>query len=261
MSYPSANQGYYGAAYGNPPDTDAVSSLPRNMTLAVVVLGLMSYGVSFGPMPEGQVVGWSVRFAVLATLLAGFGLLRGQKPHHKVVAVLAVAGFLEAFAMLLGGPGSGWVLTVIVVVNGIQSVAAIIGLLRADTEEPDSTAYEAYSEYWAQMARYYGQYPAAGESREDLHRGGQGQAEGQGVGQAAAPAVARAPRPAADQSAGYADLVGNQDPERTAIIDPVPAQTGSAGQSGLPSYGQAAGQMPVHGQDVQGPPETRPAAP
>ncbi|QCH25747.1 DUF5336 domain-containing protein [Mycobacteroides salmoniphilum] len=252
MSYPSGNQGYYTAAYSDSFGTDHKRLLPRYMALAVLVLGAASYLLSFGPMPEGHPGAWGVRFAVLAALLSGFGLIPRQDSNHQVIAVLAVAGFLDALAALISATNSGWALTVIVVINGLQSVVAIGALLQAhpagDTEQGSQ---EAYSEYWAQMAQYYNQYPdqnsQPAETAEPLQRGAHGQA------------AARAVQHAADQSASYSDYVDNQNP-RGATVDRYAPQTSQPAQTGLPSFARAPGQAPVQRYGTQGQHDPGPSA-
>ena len=260
MSYPSGNQGYYSAGFDDGTEPDEKPALPRYLAIAVLVLGIASYLASFGPMPDGNVGAWGVRFAVLAGLLAGFGLIHRQSSGHAVVAALAVAGFLDALAAVITTSGVGGALILIVVLNGIQSAAAIIALLQANpTDDAEAlSAYQAYADYWAQL-QYYGQYPEATEAPEAVQRAGQGQAAGQTGGLAAGQAVpqmnARPARPAEAQAAGYGDFVGNQDPERTAIIDRIPAQPEQhPGQAGLPNAARAQAQAPSQQQGV--PPAT-----
>ena len=249
MSYTSTNQGYYSGGYDGF-DDDEKSLLPRSLAWAVLVLGFASYLFRFGPLPTGHDASWGVRFAVLAALAAGFGLIPRQSTSHQVVAALAVAGFLDALAVRIGGSG-GWALTVIAVLTGLQSVAAIGGLLQAHPadEQDQATAYQAYSEYWAQL-QYYGQYAPTAEAPEFVHRAGQGHAGGQASAQAeaqsATQSAARAARPAAAQAAGYEGFVGNADPEYTAFIDRIPAQAAPPpGQAGLPYVGHAQAAAPT----------------
>jgi hypothetical protein len=222
------------------------------MALAVLALGAASYLLSFGPMPEGHPVAWGVRFAVLAALLSGFGLIPRQDTNHKVIAVLAMAGFLDALAALISASNSGWALTVIVVINGLQSVVAVGALLQAHPAvEAEQGSQEAYSEYWAQMAQYYNQYPdqhsQPAETAEPLQRGAHGQA------------AARAVQHAADQSASYSDYVDNQNP-RGATVDRYAAQTSQPAQTGLPSFARAPGQAPAQQYGTQGQHDPGPSA-
>lgn len=252
MSYPSGNQGYYTAAYSDSYGTDEKRPLPRYMALAVLVLGAASYLLSFGPMPEGHPGSWGVRFAVLAALLSGFGLIPRQDSNHKVIAVLAVAGFLDALAALISTANSGWALTVIVVISGLQSMVAIGALLQAHPAgETEQGSQEAYSEYWAQMAQYYNQYPdqhsQPAETAEPLQQGAHGQA------------AARAVQHVADQSASYSDYVDNQNP-RGATVDRYAPQTSQPAQTGLPSFARAPGQAPVQQYGTQGQHDPGPSA-
>lgn len=244
MSYQSPNQGYYSGGYDEFDDSEA--PLLHYLGLAVLVLGLASYGLSFVRMSDGQGAEWGVRLAVLAALAAGLGLIPRQHTHHQVVAVLAAAGFLDAVAVRIGASG-GWALTVIAVLNGLQSLAAIGGLLQAhpaDEHEATST-YQAYVDYWAQM-QGYGLYPQATEPPEMQQRSGQGQAMAQVDGQAVDAAAARAARPAAAQAAGYGEFATQHDPEHTALIERIPvAPEPQSGQAGLPNVGRAQTQAPT----------------
>jgi len=244
MSYTSANQGYYSGGYDGF-EEDETSPLPRYLALAVLVLGFASYLLSFGPLPTGHDASWAVRFAVLASLAAGFGLIPRQSTSHQAVAALAVAGFLDALAVRIGGSG-GWALTVIAILTGLQSVAAFGGLLQAHPadEQDRAAAYQAYSEYWAQL-QYYGQYAPTSDAPEVAHRAGQGQADGQASVQTEAQLVARAARPAAAQAAGYEGFAGPADPQHTAIIDHIPPQAAPHGQAGLPYIGHAQAAAPT----------------
>lgn len=259
MSYPSASQGYYAGSFDEQPADAGRSALPRYTALAVLVLGFASYLLSYGPVPAVENPGWGVRFALLAGLLAGFGLIPRQTGNHKVVAVLAVAGFLDALAAAVGASGAGWALTVIVVVNGLQALATIGCLLQSHPADDPYEAYEAYAEYYAQLADYYGQYPQvaaqpepqqhSGRAHARGHAQGQGEARWQGSAQANAPgrSAVMGARPAADPAAGYADSVGQagyadfigREAERTEVIDRAAARGEQSGQAGLPAFGQA----------------------
>jgi len=140
---------------------DAESSLPRNLFIAVAVLGLATYVFSFGPVTDGpETVGWDVRFAALAALCAMLGLLAKQHPLPLAIAVLATMGFLDALSNVLAGTDRGWPLTVIVVLNALQSAAAVAALLLAPkaAKQSDtagcrmSSAHVAYRS-WGRFAR------------------------------------------------------------------------------------------------------------
>jgi hypothetical protein len=214
---------------------DAESSLPRNLFIAVAVLGLVTYAFSFGPVADGrEAVGWDVRFAALAALCAMFGLLAKQNPPALATAVLATMGFLDGLSSLLAATDRGWALTVIVILNALQASAAVAALLlapKATTKPADAPGYEAYVDYYNQAVRsYYGQQgqPA---SPEQSQRAGYGQAY------ADARATARTRRAQwPSQHGDYADL--DYSGTRTTAPQPDPAGS-AAGTTGLPSFGQA----------------------
>ena len=187
MVYSPGNRDYhtaFTAPFERSGRSDDESPLPRNLFIAVAVLGLASYGLSFGPVVDGEgAIDWYVRFAALAGLSAAFGLTSGAKPVPLVTAVLAAMGFLDALSSQLLYPDPGWALTVIVVLNAVQAAMAIAALVlgrKADAPNGDAAGYEAYVEYYNQAVRnYYGQQ-ASPASPELSQHGGYGQASAYG---------------------------------------------------------------------------------
>jgi hypothetical protein len=158
--------------------------LPRNLFIAVAVLGLASYGLSFGPVIDGEgATDWYVRFAALAGLSAALGLVAKGHKYPLATAVLAAMGFLDALSSQLLYPNPGWALTVIVVLNAVQAAMAIAALVlgrKADAPKGETAGYEAYVEYYNQAVRnYYGQQ-ASPASPEVAQQGGYGQAAAYG---------------------------------------------------------------------------------
>jgi len=224
----------YQPAYPNQ-RLDAESSLPRNLFIAVAVLGLATYVFSFGPVADGrEAVGWDIRFAVLAALCAMLGLLAKQSPLPLTTAVLATMGFLDGLSSMLAAADRGWALTVIVVLNALQAAAAVAALLLAPKAVPkpaDTTGYEAYVDYYNQAVRSYYDQQAQSVPPEQMQRAGYGQASAEARASARAP---RSQRPS--QHGDYADL----DYSGTRTTAPQQDLAGSAsGPSGLPSFGQA----------------------
>lgn len=206
-----------------------VNSPSRNLSIAVVVLGLAGYCVSFGPAADGGGNDWHVRFAVLAGLAAAIGLLPKQAAIPWLTAILAAAGFLDALSNVL--TSSGWVLTTIVVLNGLQTVAAVAALWLAP-ETPTAAAaggYEAYLDYYNQAVQQYYQQGAVAQP-DASQRSGYGQAYAQGYTQSQSQAQSRAQSqatPQAPQYGDYADLLSpQQDYGRTAAT--APAQPGGS---------------------------------
>ncbi|OBI95853.1 hypothetical protein A5661_20420 [Mycobacterium asiaticum] len=235
MAYPSGFEGYYpadqtGAHNGYSAWTPGdAKPAHRHLTLAVVLLGLGAYLVSFGPMFNTGGIDWDVRFAVLAGLLAAFGLLPRQTAAPKIVAVLAAIGFLDALSrgiVVPDGIEPGWALWVLIVLNALQTAAAVGAVLTQPSATDEQQAwYAAYAEQYAQAAaQYYGQYTASEQA--DTGYGG-------ATAQAQRPAQTRPA--AAPQEASYAEFVGGQSP---APADPVPGQQSAQLPTGLPQVGQ-----------------------
>lgn len=239
MSYQSSgNQGYYASGqaggYGAyAPQSSGrggdSSPLPGYLTLAVAALGVASYLVSYGPVREAGGIDWDVRFAVLAGLLAAFGLAPGQKSRSGVVAALATVGFFDALSSRITEAGHlGWALTVIVVLNGLQAVAAIAALYLGAEGAGDRgvrSDYDAYADYYARAAQYYGQYNQQQPKTDTLQRAAHAQV-----------AAHHSQQAAASQAGSYAEYVGGSGqapasaPQRAAPAGP---------QAGLPNFAAA----------------------
>ncbi|OLO99748.1 hypothetical protein BVU76_24050 [Mycolicibacterium porcinum] len=188
-----------------------VNPLYRNLTIVVVVLGLAAYGVSFGPAADGGGTDWHVRFAALAALAAAISLLPKQTARPWLPALLAAAGFLDALSSALASTSgaSGWVLTTIAVLNGLQAAAAIAALWLAP-EAPATAAtaggYEAYLDYYNQAVQQYYQQAAVAQP-DSVQRSAYGQAHAQGYGHAQAHSQVTQQAP---QYGDYADLLSPQ---------------------------------------------------
>ncbi|MCT7659684.1 DUF5336 domain-containing protein [Mycobacterium deserti] len=234
-----------GPAPGRPTAEDR---LPKVLLNVVVALGVVAYGLSFGPMINGSgASGWNVRFAVLAALCALFGLLPRQKPLPLVIAVLAAMGFLDAlssaftsdtYAETLGISTlaePGWPMTAIVVTNALQMAAAVAALLTSPETATTATAgYEAYVDYYNQAVRtYYSQ-----QAQPVPHEGSQ---YSSGYGQSYADAQATSGAQRTHRPSQYADYTeldyrgsrGSAAPEHNS------GGTAAGGSTGLPSFGQA----------------------
>ncbi|MGA5541646.1 DUF5336 domain-containing protein [Mycobacterium sp. NPDC051198] len=217
-----------------------VNPLHRNLSILVVVLGLAGYGVSLGPADAGGGNDWHVRFAVLAALTAAIGLLPNQTGRPWLSALLAAAGFLDALSSVVTA-GSGWVLTTIVILNGLQVAAAAAALWLAP--QPAATTatggYEAYLDYYNQAVQQYYQQGAVAQP-DSAQRSAYGQAYGQAYAQsyAQAPAATRATQQPA-QYGDYADLLSpQQDYGRSAAAAPAQPE-GSVAPPGRAGAGPA----------------------
>lgn len=194
--------------------------LHRNLSIAVVVLGLVAYAVSFGPAADGGGNGWHVRFAALAGLAAAICLLPKQSGRAWLPALLAGAGFLDALSSALSSAeSSGWVLPTVAVLNGLQSAAAVAALWLAPEAPAAATVaggYEAYLDYYNQAVQQYYQQSAVAQP-DSAQRSAYGQAYAQGYAQSQA--AHQAP-----QYGDYADLLSPQQ-DYSRSTDSAPAQS------------------------------------
>jgi hypothetical protein len=237
MPYPAQSGGSY-----------VETPLPRGLFIAVAVLGLAIYALSFGPVVNGAgATGWYVRFAALAGLCAAFSLLSNHKPLPMVTAVLAMMGFLDGMSSILMPDNygaalglarlaeTGWAFTVIVVLNALQATGAIAAMLLWPKAAADNTpvaGYEAYVEYYNQAVRNYYQQ-AQSTPQQPVQHSGYGQASGEAQ---ATPQVQREQR--ASQYGDYADFVspqGEQGQSATAASPPA----GAVPPGGLPNVAPA----------------------
>ena len=235
MSYSTGYRDYRAADPVRPRPSDDESRLPIRLFIAVAVLGLACYGLSFGPVSEGGgATGWAIRFSALAALSATLGLMAKSGPYPFVTAVLAGMGFLDALSSQVFAADPGWALTVIVVLNGAQTVVAIAALLlwrNDDAGHPAATGYEAYVEYYNRALQdYYGQQ--APIVPEPSQQAGYGQAHG------AQSAQATTPGQRASQHGEYADFVSAQDDYGRAATSPA-EQRHATPPSGLPHFGSS----------------------
>lgn len=168
-----------------------------------MILGLATYGVSFGPVVDGNgATGWYVRFAALAGLVAALCLLPRGKPFPAVVGVLAAMGFLDGLSILITAD-TGWAMTTIVVLNALQTAAAVAALLlgrNAEATGAANTDYAAYVDYYNRAVRdYYSQQLQSPSDQSTSAGRGQGYADAQATAQ-----IRRTQRPS--QHADYAEL-------------------------------------------------------
>jgi hypothetical protein len=247
--YTPGNRVYHSTPTERSGASDAENRLPRRLFIAVAVLGLATYGLSFGPVVDGGgATGWYVRFAALAALCAAFSLLPRQSPQTLATATLAAMGFLEALSSVLTAD-AGWPLTVIVALNAVQAAAAIAALAlwrKAGAGNNASAGYDAYVDYYNQAVRqYYGQQAQAPTQAATAKRG-YGQAS---RGAQAAATADHAPR--TSQSGEYADLLspqGEYDQSAAAQTSPT-GPIRSVPPPGLPGFRPAqthAGQPEEH---------------
>ena len=187
MTYQPPNPGYpapqqppgYGAPVTPPPGYPAAgpSKLPAYLSVSVVVLGLLAYLFSFGPLfnintslgPFGGAemtasgMGYWTIAALIAALLAAVGLIVKGKTYTPVVAVTAVLGVLLVISQVLNRPSSisvGWALWAGLLLTLAQAAAALTALLYENgvlTPPAPRPRYDQYGPYGPPPAGYYGQ--------------------------------------------------------------------------------------------------------
>jgi hypothetical protein len=179
MTYPPGSPGYPSAqspgSYGasSTPSfaksEDGESNLKLLLTASVVVLGVLSYLLSFGPMitrmlPNGDELvesgnSFPIDLALLAGLLAAVGLLPKAKNYSGVVAVVSVLGALWLIEDTIGASGRGWelwaALASVVVEAGLAITVLLLdaGVITPPAPRPKYEQYGNYGPY----AGYYGQ--------------------------------------------------------------------------------------------------------
>lgn len=262
MTYPQGYQPQYGGGYGAPndayseysfstaPATNDNAQRANIFWMTVAVLGLVTFGVSFG---APKLLDWVVWFSVLAAAITGVGWIPGQDRHGWLVAAFAVTGFLSGLSMWIKADGSGWAMVVVVVVNALQAIAAVAALVlegnakdSASDSGPDYAAYTQYAQAYQAYAMQYQQ-----QAPPQTAAAGQGTAYGQG--QSAATADARGTAGTRGQAADAAQESYEALQERYAQYGgypPAPQQRGSAGapaaaagpDPGIPSYGHGGAQ-------------------
>jgi Family of unknown function (DUF5336) len=171
MTYSTGGPGYpppqQPNPYGSPPPTpttqfakteEGPGNWPMILLGVVIALSLIGYLVSFFPNVANDNL---VRVAlVLAGLLATVDLLPKQRDYTAVVSVIASIGFLLAISNIYNG-SSGWAWIAIIVLTGLQALAAVGALLLEAgviTVPAPRPKYEQYPPYGA-PGQYYGQPP------------------------------------------------------------------------------------------------------
>src|SRR5271170_5213828 len=167
---PAQSPGGYGAS-STPSFTksdDGESNLKVYLAIGVLVLGLASYLLSYGPMitrilPNGDELVESgstlpIDLGLLAALLAGVSVLPKAKNFAAVVAAVAVLGALLLVEDTIGASGRGWALWIVVGSGVVQATLAVSALLLdagVITPPAPRPKYEQYGHYG--QCGYYGQ--------------------------------------------------------------------------------------------------------
>jgi hypothetical protein len=177
---------------------------------------------------------------MLAAVVAALGLLPRQSAHTKLMAALAVMGFLEALSRLITGDQNPNLATIgIVVLNGLQTLTAIAALLAQlkvrGAADRGLTPYDAYT-YYAQAAQQY--YAANNQQLQ------QQPVRVSGTAQAEAAATAQAQQSAAERYALYAEYLSPQqsgpNPAASSRQSSARTQTAQpAAGTGIPTSGPA----------------------
>jgi hypothetical protein len=108
--------------YNNPPSPSGGTRLSSLLTVGVIILGVLSFGLGVMPYAQASVTGQlpatnsenffdniglgvgliGLALLLAAALVAGFGMLPRQPGNEAVVAGLSVAGFVSLVFLLLG---------------------------------------------------------------------------------------------------------------------------------------------------------------
>jgi hypothetical protein len=150
-----------------------VDRLSQSLWAAVAVLGSATFAVSLG---SPVVLGFPVRLSVLAAVVAAVSLLPGQAGRGWIVVALAVTGFLDALDTWIRAGNPGWALTAIMVLNALQSLAAVGALLHAarvfrSVESGGAQDYSAYMRLSQAYQAYAAQYQQPASAQYDAGRG------------------------------------------------------------------------------------------
>lgn len=279
--YPPASSGgsYAGTTPSFAKDVDGKSKFPLYLNIAVVVLGLASYLLNFGPTftisadlgpgvgGRAGDAGTAVIVAVLASLLAALSLLPKAKSYGGIVAVIAILGALLAITETINLPAGfaiGWAMWPLVACNVLQAIAAVVvvllesGVITAPAPRPKYDPYAQYGQY-GQYGGQYGQQPYYGQ-QSPQHSGYGSQYSGyppsQAPTQSAVPTggfgAQHSPQsgsqPAAHQQGP------NTPPTGFPSFSPPPsAAAGSEAGSAPGNYSNHAGGQPSYGAEEQSP--------
>ncbi|WP_445161737.1 DUF5336 domain-containing protein [Mycobacterium sp. Dal123C01] len=179
---PDSAQSWHSSGPRSPEEqADGVS---RSLWALAAVLGPATFAVDLG---SPTLLGYPVRISVLAAIVAAVGLLPGQATRGWIVVALAVTGCLDAVAVWIKADETGWALTVVVVLNSLQAVAAVGALLR-ESREPGSAESEGVSDYsaYTRLAEAYQAYATQYQQLFSAPHSAAGQAGAQAEAEATA---------------------------------------------------------------------------
>jgi hypothetical protein len=279
MTYPPGSPGYPPAQqpttqfsaptqqFGKLPEPVAgaggASKLPMYLTLAVALLGLAAYVSSYGPLFTASastelftpiLLNLGVVAALLASLIAGVGLLPKQKVAPATVAVLAVLGFLLVLVIVLTVPDGisiDWGLYLIIAFTLVQAIVAVAvllfdaGVITPPAPRPRYEQPQQYGQYGG-AGPYYGQphqqgpLPQQRPGYPSPYGGGYpaGPAPGHYQGQPAGPPTPPTGFPAYGQppsnNVNSGESSSSNAPTTAVPTTQAPAQPSSSNQSGPP---------------------------
>jgi Family of unknown function (DUF5336) len=254
---PAQSPGSYGASTPSfAKSDDGESNLQLYLTIAVVVLGLATYLLSFGPMitralPNGDELVESgnslpIDLALLAALLAGVSLLPKAKNYAAVVAAVAVLGGLLLIEDTIGAPGRGWALWFSLAASVIQAIVAVGALLLDAGVITPPAPRPKYEQYYGQYGGYYGQQQGPYQQHQQSGYGSQypGYPSGPSTGgfSASGPqgATQQAPQTGPQQGAQHGQQQGSATPPTGFPSFSPPPGSGHQGQ-GQPNSGNHGG--------------------
>jgi hypothetical protein len=275
---PAQSPGGYGAS-STPSFTksdDGESNLKVYLAIGVLVLGLASYLLSYGPMitrilPNGDELVESgstlpIDLGLLAALLAGVSVLPKAKNYAAVVAAVAVLGALLLVEDTIGASGRGWALWFALGCGVVQAVLAVTALLLDAGVITPPAPRPKYDQYYGQYGGYYGQQsPYQQQPPQQSGYGAQygGYPSGPSTGGFSAVGPQSGPIPAPQSGPQHAQQQGSATPPTGFPSFSPPPSSGSGGPGqgnsanhagsgqGQHSYGQ--GQQPQAPSSPSGP--------
>jgi Family of unknown function (DUF5336) len=162
--------------------------LTQSLWAVVAVAGATTFAVS---LAAPALLGYPVRLSVLAATVAAVGLLPSQTTRGWIVVGFAVTGCLDALAVWVKTDQAHWAITVVLVLNSVQSVAAVGALLR-ESGAPEAVPSEGNSDYSAylRLVEAYQAYATRYQQQFSPSQNAAGQAGAHGKSHAAAHADA-----------------------------------------------------------------------
>ena len=180
MTYPPGNPGYPPAqspgSYGAPGSTsfaksaDAENNLKHYLTIAIAVLGVLTYLASYFPMvsrllPNGDELvekgsTLPVDLVLFAGLLAGVSLLPKAKSYLAAVTAVSLLGSLLLIQDTIDASDRGAGLWIAVTAGVVQAALALSALLLDAGVITAPAPRPKYDQYYGQYGGYYGQQQA-----------------------------------------------------------------------------------------------------